>query len=62
MEVPKLGVQSELRLPANATATAMQDLSLAFNLHHSSWQRRVLNPLSKAKDQTRILMDPNQVH
>ena len=31
-------------------------------LHHSSRQRRILNPLSKARDQTRILMDTCQVH
>ena len=31
------------------------------NLHHSSWQCRILNPLSKARDQTYILMDISQV-
>ena len=51
MEVPRLGVESELQLPAHATATAMQDL------HHSSRQRQILNPLSKASDQTRVLVD-----
>ena len=30
------------------------------DLHHSSRQPRILNPLSKARDQTRILMDPCQ--
>ena len=28
--------------------------------HHSSWQRQILNPLSKARDRTRNLMVPNQ--
>ena len=32
------------------------------NLHHSSRQRRIINPLSEARDRTRILMDPSQVH
>ena len=32
MEVPRLGVQSELQLPAYATATAMSDLSRICNL------------------------------
>ena len=37
MEVPRLGVQSELQLPASATATAMPDPSHICNLHHSLW-------------------------
>ena len=46
-EVPRLGIESELLLPAHATATAMLDLSCVCNLHHSLWQRQILNPLSK---------------
>ena len=45
MEVPTLGVPSELRLPAYTTATATWDPSHVFNLHHSSQQCRILNPL-----------------
>ena len=56
MEVPRLGVQSELQLPGYITATAMPDPSYIFDLHHSSHQRQVLNPLSKAMDQTHNLM------
>ena len=37
-EVPRLGVQSELQLPAYTTARAMQDLSHVCDLHLSSWQ------------------------
>ena len=50
MEVPRLGVQWELLLPAyiTATATAMPDPSCVCTLHHSSRQRRILNPMSKA--------------
>ena len=51
-EVPRLGVESELLLPAYATATAMQDPSRVSNLHHSSRQRRIFNPLSEARDRT----------
>ena len=40
----------ELQLPAYATATAMPDLSCLCNLHHSSQQCRILNPLHKARD------------
>ena len=36
MEVPRLGVESELRLLAYTTVTATSDASLIFDLHHSS--------------------------
>ena len=38
--------KSELQLPAYSTATAMPDPSHVCDLHHSSRQRRILNPLS----------------
>ena len=44
MKVPRLGVQSELQLPAYATATAMWDLSHVFDLHHSSLATLDLEP------------------
>ena len=44
------------------TATAMWDLSCVFDLHHSSWQHQITNPLSKARDQTHILTDTSQIH
>ena len=47
---------------AYTTATATWDLSLNFNLYHSSQQCQILNPLSEAGDQTCILMDPRQIH
>ena len=56
MVVPRLGVKSELQLPAYITATAMQDLSHVCNLHHSSWQCQILNPLSQARNWILILM------
>ena len=61
MEVPRLGFEMELYLPAYTTATAMQDLSCVFNLHHSSQQHQILNPLSEAGDQTSNLMVPSWV-
>ena len=68
MEVPRLGVKSELQLPAYATATAMQDLSHVCDLHHSSpqchgtWNVMILNPPSEARDQTCNLMVPRQIN
>ena len=50
MEVPGLGVELELQLLAYTTATATRDQSLICDLHHSSWQRRILNPLSETSD------------
>ena len=32
------------------------------DLHHSSRQLRILNPLSEAGDQTCVLMDASQIH
>ena len=61
MEVTRLGVESELQLLACATGTAMPDLSGVCNLHCSSQQHRILNPLSKARDWTPILMDTSWV-
>ena len=61
MELPRLGIESELQLSAYATATAMLDLTHVCNLHHSSRQHQIFNSLSEARDQTRILMDPSQV-
>ena len=52
MEVPRLGVWSELQLPACVTAIAMPDSSHICDLHQSSWQSQILNPLSKARDRT----------
>ena len=61
MEVPRLGVKSELQLPAYTTATAMPDPSWVHDLHHNSWQCWILNPLSGARDQTCILMDTSWI-
>ena len=57
MEVPRLGVESDPQLPAFFTATATWDLSHICNLHHSSLQNRIRDPLSKARDRTRLFVD-----
>ena len=61
MDVPSLGVESELQLLAYTTAMTMQDPSHVCELHHSSWQCCILNPLNKARDQTLIPMDTSQI-
>ena len=61
MEVPGLGVESELQLPAYTTATTTPDPSLICDLRCSLWRPRwILKPLSKAGDQTGILVDTSQ--
>ena len=47
MEIPRLGVESELQLLAQPRNTRPE-------LHLQSW---TLNPLAEARDQTRILGD-----
>ena len=50
MEVPGLGIELEPQLPTYTTVTATWDLSHICDLHLSSWQRQILNPLSEARD------------
>ena len=57
MKVPRLGVESELQLPAYTTDTARQVPSSIFNLHHSSQQCWIPDTLSEARNWTCILMD-----
>ena len=61
MEVPRLGVESELQLPAYTTAIATPHLSCLCDLHRSSWPRWILNPLSEARDRNCVLMDTSQI-
>ena len=61
MEAPRLGVESDLQLPACSTATATQVLSQdpgrLCNLYCRSRQHQILYPLSEARDWTHIIMD-----
>ena len=50
MEVPRVGVESELLLPAYATATATLDPSRVFDLHHSSPSETSQTKLSSEAD------------
>ena len=61
MEVARLGTESELQLLAYITAAATSDPSRVCSLHHSLQQHRIVNPLSKARDRTHVLMDASRV-
>ena len=61
MEVPRLGVELELQLLVYTTATAIADLNHICDLHRSSQQCWILNPLSEARDRTHIVTDPSRV-
>ena len=58
MEVPRLGVESELQSPAYTIATVTWDQSHICGLHHSSQQYQILNQRING---TCILMDTSQM-
>ena len=59
MEVPRLGMESELQLLPYTTSTAMWDPVCICD--HSSRQCWMLDPLSEARDWTCILMDTSRI-
>ena len=61
LEVPRLGVQSELQMPASTTAAATQDPSRVCDLYHGSQQCQILNPLSEARAGTHNLVFSRQI-
>ena len=61
MEVPRLGLNLSCSCSACATTTAALHLSRVCNLHHSSWQRLMLNPLVEARNRTCILTNTSRV-
>ena len=62
MEIPRLGVESELQPLAYTRATATRYPSHVCHLHHSSRPPQILNLLSEAKDRTLVLMDTSRIH
>ena len=57
---------SQARSQIRATASCLypsnpRDLSRVYALHHSSPQHGVLDPLSKARNRTRVFMDTSRV-
>ena len=61
MEVPRLGVKSEVQLQAYTTATAMGDPSRICNLCCTLQQGGIPNPLSEVRDWTHIFMDSSWI-
>ena len=61
MEGPGLGVELELQLSTYTTAIVTQHLNHVCDLTPSPQQCWILNPLSKARARTRILMVTSQV-
>ena len=61
MEVRRLGVKLKQKLPGYTTSIATQDPSHVCDLHHSSWQWQILNPLIRVRNQIHIPMDPSQI-
>ena len=62
MEFPRLGVESELQLPAHTTAIATPYLSCVFDLHHSPRQHQILNAPSEARGRSYSLMVTSQIY
>ena len=61
MEVPRLEIELELQLLTCAIATATRDLTCVCELHHSSLQCLIPDPLGEARDQTHIIVDTSQI-
>ena len=59
MQVLRLGAELKLQLLTYATAT--WNLSHICDLHHSYGNTTSFNPVSRARDQTQILMDTSRV-
>ena len=62
MEALRLGVRLKQQLLAYTTATVTPDLSSFCDLHHSSWQRQIPNPLNKSRHLGLVLVDTSWVH
>ena len=58
----QLGMESEMQLQAYKAATVTPDPIYTCEPSSSLWQHQILNPKSKARDQTRILMVPSWIH
>jgi len=64
--VPAAYGSSQARGPIRASAAGLHhshsNMGSELHLHHSSWQRQILNPLREARDLTCNLMVPSWIH
>ena len=61
VEVPRIAVNRAVAAGLHHSRIATLDRSHGCDLHHSSWQCWILDPLSEARDQTRVLTDTSWV-
>jgi len=63
MEVPRLGVELELQLPAHATPQPQQRLIQTTSVTYTTAHRnaRSFNPLNRAIDRTQVLVGTSPV-
>ena len=61
MEIPRLGIQSELHLLAYTAVRATWDPSHICDIHHSSPQGQIPDSLRRARYGTHILMDTSHI-
>ena len=61
MEVPRLGVELELQLPAYTSATATPDLSHIWDLHHAHSNAGSLPHWARPGIEPSVLMDTSQI-
>ena len=61
MEIPRLGGRTGATAASLHHTHGNTDLSSVGGLHHSSRQRQILHPLSRARDWTRNLMGTSQI-
>ena len=61
MEVPRPGVQVEAVADSLHHSHSNTDASRIWDLHPSSWQSRLLNPLREARDRAHNLMVPSRI-
>ena len=62
MGISRLAVKLERPSPVYTTAIATQGPSHVWDLHHSSQQHWIPDPLGEARDGTHILMATSQIH
>ena len=60
--IENLGIDNIVKIKkAAAIARAESEASRVCDLHHSSWQHGILNPLNKGRDRTCNLMVPSWI-